>query len=118
MPHGYTQDRTFAFEDGSVLTASHVVTFSNGTVYNKVTMKGEGFKSDSPVINNGVKTGLATSAIFFPHENGMMGRGQLVSKSLLWNRLQTIAYFKRKRLNSKQYYCFKISDSFETVPMN
>jgi len=78
MPDGYSQERLFAFEDGSSLTASHVVTYSNGTVYNKVTMKGEGFKSDSPVITNGVKTGVPTSAIFFDHENGMMGRGQLI----------------------------------------
>ena len=79
MPDGYTQKRTFAFEDGSSLTASHMVTYINGTIYNQVTMVGEGFKSDSPVIINGLKTRIPTSAIFFPHENGIMGRGQLVS---------------------------------------
>jgi len=50
MPEGYTQERTISFENDGTFKTRAVVTFERGSVYNRVTLTGEGFKKDGHVL--------------------------------------------------------------------
>lgn len=71
MPEGYTQERVTTFEDDGTLITNHEVHLQKGVVMNKVTLTGEGFKEDSPILCNGIKTFLPTTERAYPHENGL-----------------------------------------------
>jgi len=73
MPEGYTQDRTVTYENDGVLTIHHDLTYEKGVVINRATFNAEGFKSDSPVLNNGIGNCLPSAEVLFPWQNGLRG---------------------------------------------
>lgn len=71
MPQGYTQERVTRFQEDGTLKTYQEVIFQKGVVVSKVTLQGEGFRSDSPVINNGMKCFLPCTETNYPFENGV-----------------------------------------------
>jgi len=71
MPEGYTQERTITFENDGVVTIRHELTYKNGVVMNHAKLTAEGFRSDSPVINDGIGNLLPSADASFPWKNGM-----------------------------------------------
>jgi len=71
MPEGYTQERVTRFQDDGTLKTYHEIHIQKGVVMNKITLQGEGFKADSPVLNNGLKGMLPSAERTFPHEDGV-----------------------------------------------
>ena len=79
MPEGYVQERVTRYPDDGTLKTYHEVTCSMGVIMNKVTVLGEGFKRDSPIINNGVKCYLPNTECTYPYENGIRSLAHHVS---------------------------------------
>jgi len=77
MPEGYTQERVTRFQDDGTLKTYHEIHVQKGVVMNKITLQGEGFKADSPVLGDNLKCMLPTVERTFPFEEGV--------KSLLHN---------------------------------
>ena len=50
MPDGYIQERTISFENDGAYQVRGVVTYEHGSIYNRVTLKGEGFKKDGLIL--------------------------------------------------------------------
>lgn len=71
LPEGYTQERVARYQNDGTIKSYHEVTFKNGIVMNKVTIQGEGFKKDSPVINDGIKVCNPVIECVYPFENGV-----------------------------------------------
>jgi len=71
MPEGYTQERVTRFQDDGTLKTYHEIHFQKGVVMNKITLQGEGFKADSPILTGGIKCMLPTSERTFAYEEGV-----------------------------------------------
>jgi len=71
MPKGYTQERTFDFENDGSLKVYHEVSYHNGVILNNVTLEGNGFHADSPVLNDGLKTVLNSVERIVPTGKGL-----------------------------------------------
>jgi len=71
MPEGYTQERVTRFQDDGTLKTYHEIHMQKGIVMNKVTLQGEGFKADSPILSDGIKCMLPTTERTFPFEEGV-----------------------------------------------
>ena len=80
MPEGYTQERVTRFQDDGTLKTYHEIHFQKGVVMNKITLQGEGFKADSPVLTSGVKCFLPSAERTFPYEEGIKSLVHHVSK--------------------------------------
>jgi len=70
MPEGYTMERTFDWENDGNFKAYHEVSYHNGVVFNNVTLEAEGFRADSPVLNDGLKVMLNSIERIVPTANG------------------------------------------------
>jgi len=71
MPEGYTQERVTRFQDDGTLKTYHEIHIQKGVVMNKITLQGEGFKADSPVLSSGIKGMLPFAERSFPYEDGV-----------------------------------------------
>ena len=71
MPEGYSQERVTRFHDDGTIKTYHEVMYNKGVVMNKVTLHGDGFKSESPVLTNGIKCFLPSAECTFAYENGV-----------------------------------------------
>jgi len=71
MPQGYTQERTFEWENDGTFKVYQEVSFHNGVIFNNVTLEGEGFRADSPVLNDGLKTILNSVERVVPTGKGL-----------------------------------------------
>jgi len=78
MPEGYTQERVTRFQDDGTLKTYHEIHIQKGVVMNKITLQGEGFKDDSPVLKNGIKGMLPAAERTFPYEEGVKSLVHLV----------------------------------------
>jgi len=78
MPEGYTQERVTRFQDDGTLKTYHEIHFQKGVIMNKITLQGEGFKADSPVLTNGIKCQLPVEERTFPYEDGVKSLGHIV----------------------------------------
>ena len=83
MPVGYTQERVTSFQDDGTLKTYHEISLVKGVIMNKVSLQGEGFKPDSPVLSNGLKCMLPTVERTFPYEDGIKSVLYTVSNSIL-----------------------------------
>lgn len=70
MPEGYTQERVARFQDDGTLKTYHEVHLQKGVIISKITLQGEGFKADSPILNDGLRVALPNEIRVFPFENG------------------------------------------------
>jgi hypothetical protein len=77
MPEGYTQERVIRFQDDGTLKTYHEINFQKGVLMNKVTLQGDGFKSDSPVLNDGLKVAMPLHERVDPFEDGVKSLGDL-----------------------------------------
>jgi len=71
LPEGFSQERVSRFQNDGTIKSYHEITYTKGVIMNKVTVQGEGFKKDSPVINNGIKTCNPITECVYPFENGV-----------------------------------------------
>lgn len=71
MPVGYTQERVARYQDDGTLKTYQEIYLQKGVVINKITLQGEGFNEDSPVLNDGLKVALPNEIRMFPFENGV-----------------------------------------------
>ena len=71
LPEGYSQERVARYQNDGALKSYHEITFSKGIIMNKVTIQGEGFKKDSPVLNNGIKVFNPVTECIYPFEDGI-----------------------------------------------
>merc|ERR1712080_437728 len=71
MPEGYTQERVIRFQDDGTLKTYHEIHFQKGVIMNKITLQGEGFKADSPILGDTLKCMLPTVERTFPFEEGV-----------------------------------------------
>merc|ERR1712168_282269 len=78
MPEGYTQERVTRFQDDGTLKTYHEIHFQKGVIMNKITLQGEGFKADSPVLTYGIKCQLPVEERTFPYEDGVKSLGHIV----------------------------------------
>jgi len=78
MPEGYTQERVTRFQDDGTLKTYHEIHFQKGVIMNKITLQGEGFKADSPILNMGLKQFLPIEERTFPYEDGIKSLGHMV----------------------------------------
>ena len=85
MPDGYTQERVTSFQDDGTLKTYHEISLQKGVVMNKVTLQGEGFKPDSPVLSNGIKCMLPTVERTFAYEDGVKSFQYSVSKIFIFD---------------------------------
>jgi len=71
MPQGYTQERVTRFQDDGTLKTYQEVIYQKGVVISKITLQGDGFKSDSPVLTNKMKCFLPCTETNYLFENGL-----------------------------------------------
>jgi len=71
MPQGYTQERIIKFENDGTLHGFHTITMERGRIINKVTVKGTGFRRDSPVLSRNLEMMKPSIEYTFPIENGI-----------------------------------------------
>jgi len=64
MPEGYTQERTISFENDGTYKTKAVVTFERGSVYNRVTLTGEGFKEDGDIMRKNFTFACPSSVVY------------------------------------------------------
>eukprot|EP00111_Clytia_hemisphaerica_P023994 TCONS_00070706-protein len=64
MPDGYIQERTISFENDGAYKVRGVVTFEHGSIYNRVTLKGEGFKKDGLILQKQYEFCCPNSAVY------------------------------------------------------
>jgi len=69
FPEGYIQDRTTTFENDGTIKTRHEIYLEEGTVVSKVVFKADGFKDDSPIINDGVYGSSPGTLSCYPMEN-------------------------------------------------
>ncbi|XP_066936049.1 green fluorescent protein-like [Clytia hemisphaerica] len=50
LPDGYIQERTISYENDGSWKVRGVITYEHGSIYNRVTLKGEGFKRDGHIL--------------------------------------------------------------------
>ena len=70
------------FENDGTITSHRDMYWEDGRVVSKVTFKAEGFKSDSPVLNDGVYAPAPGVASFMTIDNGTRSITPLVIISL------------------------------------
>ena len=83
MPEGYTQERTISFENDGTYKTKAVVTFERGSVYNRVTLTGEGFKEDGDIMRKNFTFACPSSVVYvLPDKanNGIRGAYNPVCK--------------------------------------
>lgn len=71
MPQGFTQEKVARYQDDGTIKTYHEIHLQKGVVVNKITLQGEGFKPDSPVLSNGLKIFLPLETRVFPFEDGL-----------------------------------------------
>lgn len=71
MPEGYTQERITRFQDDGKILSYHEVLFQKDVILNQVTLQGDGFRPNSPVLNNRIECFLPSTETTYPFENGI-----------------------------------------------
>jgi len=71
FPDGYIEDRTLTWENDGVYTVHAEVTLKDGAIYNKTTLKGEGFKKDGFVLGKELKDHLPIVTMVIPNGEGI-----------------------------------------------
>ena len=98
MPEGYTQERTFEFENDGVMKVYQEISYHNGVVLNNCTLEAEGFREDSPVLNDGIKVMLSTVERVMPTEKGLQ------TASMQVRILDICIYFEKSHFLLEQLY--------------
>ena len=78
LPEGYSQERVARYQNDGTLKSYHEITYTKGIVMNKITIQGEGFKKDSPVLNHQIKVYNPVTECIYPFENGVRSMVHLV----------------------------------------
>lgn len=95
MPQGFDQDRVAVYDDDGTVTTHHDIYMQDGVVINKIKLVGEGFRSDSPVLNDNLKVFLPLETTVFPCKNG----------------LKTLSYYVYPLKNSSDYACATVTET-------
>lgn len=64
LPEGYVQERTISFENDGTYQTRGVVTFEQGSIWNRVTLKGESFKNDGNILGKKYKFHCPQQAVY------------------------------------------------------
>ncbi|XP_066936050.1 green fluorescent protein-like isoform X1 [Clytia hemisphaerica] len=64
MPDGYIQEKTISFENDGAYKVRGVITYEHGSIYNRVTLKGEGFKKDGLILQKQYEFCCPNSAVY------------------------------------------------------
>jgi hypothetical protein len=78
VPEGYTQERVTRFHDDGTLKSYYEVHYNKGLLMSKVTVHGDGFRKDSPVLLNTIKCMKPSVESNYPFENGVRSLVHLV----------------------------------------
>nr|BBC53698.1 fluorescent protein ScSuFP [Scolionema suvaense] len=70
FPDGYIMDRTIKFEGDGTFNSHHEYSMEEDTIVAKVTLKGEGFNADGPVMGKKIESACPNFLNVFPTADG------------------------------------------------
>ena len=118
MPEGYTQERTISFENDGTYKTKAVVTFERGSVYNRITLTGEGFKEDGDIMRKNFTFACPSSVIYVLPDKANNGIRSAFNKVCNVTDLALIPYTFLKSSFFEEYlsYTFSIIKTVEVSP--
>lgn len=95
MPQGFNQERVAVYDNDGTIKTFHEIYLKDNVVINQIKVEGEGFKPDSPVLNDGLEMFLPLETTVFPFKDG----------------LKTLSYYVYPLKNSSDYVCATVTET-------